>query len=218
MFAAGSFLFNGAIFVSSAAFNNLGFPTYSTVFNWGRSTLGVIPFVWAGAHYYGADGVIAGRGLGAVVFGIVSMIVCFRTVIARIGKQPPPEDAAPVAAAGGQLAVLDGQGVDAAIALVVSRACRCACAGVSTAALDARFSSSLIDAVSASTASIFRKSSARKPRHRRAQEHCRAACCFSFMAMIDCIISWLAPNISSMEFGRRLARCFGQALRPRRWR
>ena len=25
-------------------------PTYSTVFNWGRSTLGVIPFVWVGAH------------------------------------------------------------------------------------------------------------------------------------------------------------------------
>ena len=90
MFAAGSFLFNGAIFVSSAAFNNLGFPTYSTVFNWGRSTLGVIPFVWAGAHYYGALGVIAGWGLGAVVFGVVSVIVCFR-VIARIGKQPPPE-------------------------------------------------------------------------------------------------------------------------------
>ena len=49
-FAAGSFLFNGAIFVSSAAFNNLGYATYSTVFNWGRSTLGVIPFVWVGAQ------------------------------------------------------------------------------------------------------------------------------------------------------------------------
>jgi putative MATE family efflux protein len=80
LFAAGSFLFNGAIFVSSAAFNNLGYPTYSTVFNWGRSTLGVIPFVWAGAHYYGAKGVIAGWGLGAVVFGVVSVLVCFRVV------------------------------------------------------------------------------------------------------------------------------------------
>ena len=37
------------IFVSSAAFNNLGYPTYSTVFNWGRSTLGIIPFAWVGA-------------------------------------------------------------------------------------------------------------------------------------------------------------------------
>ncbi len=90
-FAAGSFLFNGAIFVSSAAFNNLGYPTYSTVFNWGRSTLGVIPFVWIGAHYYGAPGVLAGWGLGAVVFGIVSTIVCFR-VVRGIARNPPPAD------------------------------------------------------------------------------------------------------------------------------
>ncbi|WP_378943307.1 MATE family efflux transporter [Mesorhizobium sp. ANAO-SY3R2] len=86
-FAAGSFLFNGAIFVSSAAFNNLGYPTYSTVFNWGRSTLGVIPFVWVGAHYWGALGVIAGWGLGAVVFGVVSMLVCFR-VVREIASKP----------------------------------------------------------------------------------------------------------------------------------
>lgn len=93
-FAAGSFLFNGAIFVASAAFNNLGYPTYSTVFNWGRSTLGVIPFVWLGAHFYGAKGVIAGWGLGAVVFGIVSVIVCFR-VIRTMAAAPPPSQHLP---------------------------------------------------------------------------------------------------------------------------
>lgn len=87
VFAAGSFLFNGAIFVSSAAFNNLGYPTYSTVFNWGRSTLGVIPFVWVGAHFYGAKGVIAGWGLGAVVFGVVSVLVCFR-VMRALASEP----------------------------------------------------------------------------------------------------------------------------------
>ena len=38
----------------------LGYPTYSTVFNWGRATLGTIPFVWAGAQVWGAEGVIAG--------------------------------------------------------------------------------------------------------------------------------------------------------------
>ena len=31
-------------------------------------------------HYFGAEGVLAGCGLGAVVFGIASMVVCFRTV------------------------------------------------------------------------------------------------------------------------------------------
>jgi putative MATE family efflux protein len=105
LFAAGSFLFNGAIFVSSAAFNNLGYPTYSTVFNWGRSTLGVIPFVWVGAHFYGAKGVIAGWGLGAVVFGVVSVLVCFRVMRALASEQvaaevedvpaPPPSAQSP---------------------------------------------------------------------------------------------------------------------------
>ena len=89
-FAAGSFLFNGAIFVASAAFNNLGYPTYSTLFNWGRATLGTIPFVWAGAYLFGAIGVVAGWGLGAVVFGVVSMLVCFR-VVRRIEASPPSE-------------------------------------------------------------------------------------------------------------------------------
>ena len=85
LFVAGSFIFNGALFVANAAFNNLGYATYSTVFNWGRATLGTVPFVYLGAKYYGATGVLAGWGLGAVVFGIVSMIVCFR-VIAKIER------------------------------------------------------------------------------------------------------------------------------------
>lgn len=90
IYAAGSFLFNGALFVANAAFNNLGFATYSTVFNWGRSTLGVIPFVWAGAQFYGAIGVVAGWALGAVVFGIVAVIVAFRVV--RHMRDTPPHD------------------------------------------------------------------------------------------------------------------------------
>ncbi|MCV0395366.1 MAG: MATE family efflux transporter [Rhizobiaceae bacterium] len=94
LFAAGSFLFNGALFVANAAFNNLGFATYSTLFNWGRSTLGVIPFVWAGAQLYGALGVVAGWGLGAVVFGIGAVLVCFR-VIAGIAANPPAEEGLP---------------------------------------------------------------------------------------------------------------------------
>lgn len=94
LFAAGSFLFNGALFTANAAFNNLGFATYSTVFNWGRSTLGVIPFVWAGASHYGAKGIIAGWGLGAIVFGITAMLVCFR-VVRRIGERDPPQDTLP---------------------------------------------------------------------------------------------------------------------------
>jgi putative MATE family efflux protein len=94
-FVAGSFVFNGILFVASAAFNNLGYPTYSTVFNWGRATLGIIPFVWAGSQLYGAKGVLAGWGLGAVVFGSVAAIVAFR-VVDRIARRPTrPESRLP---------------------------------------------------------------------------------------------------------------------------
>jgi putative MATE family efflux protein len=86
LFVAGSFLFNGALFVANAAFNNLGYPTLSTVFNWGRATLGTFPFVWVGAKYYGAIGVMAGWGLGSVIFGIAGIVACFR-VIAEIERK-----------------------------------------------------------------------------------------------------------------------------------
>ncbi|MEL6921161.1 MAG: MATE family efflux transporter, partial [Pseudomonadota bacterium] len=79
-FIAITFLFNGALFVANSAFNNLGYALYSTLFNWGRSTLGVIPFVWFGSQWYGAQGAVAGWGLGAVVFGLVAVIVCFRVI------------------------------------------------------------------------------------------------------------------------------------------
>lgn len=79
LLVAGSFIFNGALFVANAAFNNLGQPLLSTGFNWGRATLGVIPFVHVGMAW-GPEGVLAGWGAGGVVFGIVAAIVCFRTL------------------------------------------------------------------------------------------------------------------------------------------
>lgn len=92
---AGSFIFNGALFVANACFNNLGFPLYSTFFNWGKATLGTIPFVYYGAQWAGAEGAIAGQGLGAVAFGIVSIIVCLR-VTRRLERHLPPDDQPPV--------------------------------------------------------------------------------------------------------------------------
>jgi putative MATE family efflux protein len=80
VFVSGSFLFNGCLFVANAAFNNLGYPLYSTMLNWGRSTLGVIPFVWFGGVWFGVRGVIAGYGLGVVFFGAASVWLCFRVL------------------------------------------------------------------------------------------------------------------------------------------
>ena len=80
MFVAGSYIFNGALFVANAAFNNLGFVLYSTALNWGRATMGVVPFIWLGGHYFGARGVLGGYGLGVVMFGVAGVVMCFRVL------------------------------------------------------------------------------------------------------------------------------------------
>ncbi len=76
-YLAGSFLFTGMLFVANASFNNLGFPLLSTLFNWGRATLGTIPLVMIGQHY-GPLGVLTGQAGGSVVFGVVAVVVAFR--------------------------------------------------------------------------------------------------------------------------------------------
>jgi Na+-driven multidrug efflux pump len=73
---AASFLFLGALFVANAAFNNLGFPILATVFNWGRATLGTIPFVYAG-RAYGPLGVLVGQALGCILFGLLAIATAF---------------------------------------------------------------------------------------------------------------------------------------------
>lgn len=79
------FFFNGVIFVSNSAFNNLGHPFYSTVINWGRNTLGIVPLVWLGAHLWGAPGVLIGQAIGGVIFAAVAYGLSLR-VMAR--KKP----------------------------------------------------------------------------------------------------------------------------------
>jgi Na+-driven multidrug efflux pump len=73
---AASFFFMGALFVSNAAFNNLGRPLWSTGFNWARATLGTIPFAWWGAHY-GPVEVLAGQAVGAGIFGSLALGCAF---------------------------------------------------------------------------------------------------------------------------------------------
>jgi Na+-driven multidrug efflux pump len=73
-----SWAFAGAQFVAAAAFNNLGRPGLSTWFNWGKATVGTIPFAWVGAHYWGPEGIMAGTAIGAVFFGIISVWAAFR--------------------------------------------------------------------------------------------------------------------------------------------
>lgn len=101
-FVAGSYLFVGAIFIANAVFNNLGYPRYSTVLSWTRSTLGVIPFVSLGAAWYGATGALAGSAVGSIVFGVISLVLCYRIVTQVVARgaqdgqpdiPPPPPSA-----------------------------------------------------------------------------------------------------------------------------
>ncbi len=67
-----AFFFNGQIFVSNAAFNNLGHPFYSTWVNWGRQTIGTVPFVVLFSSWMGAPGVMIGQAAGGVIFGTLA--------------------------------------------------------------------------------------------------------------------------------------------------
>lgn len=70
--------FNGVIFVSNAACNNMGHPFYSTLVNWGRHTIGTIPFVIVFSAWFGAAGVLIGQAVGGVLFAIIALWIALR--------------------------------------------------------------------------------------------------------------------------------------------
>jgi putative MATE family efflux protein len=72
--------FIGLLFVANAAFNNLGYPFLSTMFNWGRATLGIVPFALAGASLGGPEGAMIGLASGSVPFGIVAIVTAYWTI------------------------------------------------------------------------------------------------------------------------------------------
>ena len=72
--------FIGLLFLANASFNNLGFPLLSTLFNWGRATIGTMPLAVIGARYAGPEGAIAAIGAGAFLFGTAAIATAFWTV------------------------------------------------------------------------------------------------------------------------------------------
>ena len=81
-----AWLFIGMLFVANAAFNNLGFPLLSMLFNWGRATLGTLPCVTLGAHLGGVEGGMLGMAAGAAVFGIGAVVTAYGAV-GRLGRR-----------------------------------------------------------------------------------------------------------------------------------
>jgi putative MATE family efflux protein len=88
-----SYFFLGFLFVANSAFNNLGHPIWSTAFNWGRATLGTIPFVIIGSHF-GAAGVQIGQATGAAIFGISAIATAFK-VVTNMPEAPLTEPSFP---------------------------------------------------------------------------------------------------------------------------
>jgi len=85
-----AFFFNAALFTTNAAFNNLDRPVYAAALNWGRHTLGTIPFAWLCAQYMGADGVLIGQYAGGAIFAVASVWLAFRLIDGHARGAPPP--------------------------------------------------------------------------------------------------------------------------------
>ena len=70
-----------------AEVNNLGHPYYSTWVNWGRHTLGTIPFVIVFAAWMGAAGVLVGQAVGGALFAAIAWWLSKR-VMDKVGEVP----------------------------------------------------------------------------------------------------------------------------------
>ena len=79
------FFFNGMIFVANAVCNNLGAAMQSTMVNWGRHTIGTVPFAWAFGQWWGAPGVLVGQAVGGILFGVLAVWLALR-VVDRVTK------------------------------------------------------------------------------------------------------------------------------------
>jgi putative MATE family efflux protein len=84
------FFFTGVLFVSNAAFNNMGHPFYSTGMNWGRNTIATVPAVLVGGYFFGAQGVLAGQFVAGVIFGGIAWALARRVITAQSGDGAPP--------------------------------------------------------------------------------------------------------------------------------
>ncbi len=72
------FVFVSALFVSNAAFNNLGRPIWSTGTNWFRDVVLTLPFLAFMVPLFGATGVIYTQALVGMIAGIAAALIGWR--------------------------------------------------------------------------------------------------------------------------------------------
>ncbi|MEL6793311.1 MAG: MATE family efflux transporter, partial [Pseudomonadota bacterium] len=75
---AGGFMFNGALFVANASFNNLGRPLWSTAFNWSRDALVTPLALILIPASLGAPGVVYAQAAAGVLVGTCAVIAGWR--------------------------------------------------------------------------------------------------------------------------------------------
>lgn len=89
-------VFNGMLFISNASFNNLKRPLWSSYMNWGKNTLGLAPFAYAGAHWLGPEGALIGQGIGGILFGLLGLFLALKLVDDyESGKADPDRPSGP---------------------------------------------------------------------------------------------------------------------------
>lgn len=90
LIGAGSFMFTGALFVSNAAFNNLGRPLWATMANWARDGGLMAPLAFGLGAMFAAPGVIAGQAVANVLAGALAAWVGWRFVSRGLDPAPRP--------------------------------------------------------------------------------------------------------------------------------
>jgi len=105
-FGAGGYLFAGALFVSNAAFNNLGRPLWSTGFNWSRDALAIPALVALLATTLGTAAVVYVQAMAGVLVGTVAGVVGWRLVHSLVDERGTPTPT-PIAA------IVSGRGAEA---------------------------------------------------------------------------------------------------------
>ncbi|MCP5080337.1 MAG: MATE family efflux transporter [Alphaproteobacteria bacterium] len=76
-----TWLFAGFQYVANASFNNLGKAQYSTIFNWAKSLVGMVPLVTLGTWLGAAQGGLAGLGAANIIFGLMAAFAARRLIL-----------------------------------------------------------------------------------------------------------------------------------------
>lgn len=78
---AGAYVFSSALFVSNAAFNALGKPIRSTILNWTRDGILILPLALWLTGIFGAPGAVYAQTLAAAVVGGLAVVWGWRFVL-----------------------------------------------------------------------------------------------------------------------------------------